>query len=146
MITLRPFRTDDVDALQSLCYPTASKDELRSLVETWAHCDRTFEMLAITHDDVPIGSVSLYRLADKTVSIGPDVFLRYRRKGYATEAMRLAMELAKERGFLIAFGQVRIDNAASIALHRKLGFETDEKVYRNGKGNEVFIFIKALFP
>ena len=40
--------------------------------------------------------------------------------------------------------QVRPDNLASVRLHEKLGFESDEKIYRNRKGHDVLIFVKPL--
>ena len=36
------------------------------------------------------------------------------------------------------------DNVVSIALHEKLGFETDGYVYKNAKGRDVLIYSKCL--
>ena len=44
----------------------------------------------------------------------------------------------------ILLDQVRRDNAASIRLHEKLGFETDGYGYRNQKGREVVLYLKPL--
>ena len=69
------------------------------------------------------------------MSIGPEVFGEYRRKGFAKEAMICACEMAKEKGFKIVSQQIRTNNAASIALHLSLGFETNELVFTIGDEN-----------
>ncbi len=40
--------------------------------------------------------------------------------------------------------QIRTDNIASLNLHAKLGFETDNYIYKNRRGNDVLIFLKNL--
>lgn len=57
--------------------------------------------------------------------------------------MNQALEYAKRIGFIKAVAQVRKDNSASIALHKKLGFIVC-KQYTNKKGNPVFWFEKDL--
>lgn len=39
----------------------------------------------------------------------------------------------------IVFQQVRINNTASIKLHTKLGFETNQAVFKNRNQNDVYI-------
>lgn len=58
--------------------------------------------------------------------------------------MILAMEVAKNKGYKLVSQQIRVNNTASIALHNKLGFETDGYTYKNKKDNDVHIFIKLL--
>ena len=58
--------------------------------------------------------------------------------------MIIACQKAKEKGFKIVSQQIRTNNAASIALHSSLGFETNELVYTNAKGNQVSIYLKCL--
>ena len=62
----------------------------------------------------------------------------------AIKAMLLVMDKAKTMGYKVVSQQIGRNNTASIALHEKLGFETDEYIYRNKKGNEVLIYIKPL--
>ena len=45
-----------------------------------------------------------------------------RRRGVASSARRLLFETMNSRGFTAGVGQIAPDNAASLALHRKLGF------------------------
>ncbi len=58
--------------------------------------------------------------------------------------MKLAMKIAKNKGYKLVSQQIRVNNTASIALHKKLGFETDEYIYKNRHNNDVQIFIKLL--
>ena len=52
--------------------------------------------------------------------------------------------MAKEKGYKIVSQQIRVSNAASIALHKSLGFETNDIIYTNAKGNQVSIYLKSL--
>ena len=45
-----------------------------------------------------------------------------RRRGVASSALMLLFETMKSRGFTACVVQIAPDNAASLALHRKLGF------------------------
>ena len=53
------------------------------------------------------------------------------------------MNVARERGFLTMTAQVRTDNAASLSLHRSLGFAAGAP-WINRKGREVIMFRKEL--
>ncbi|GEM_PF-6637193 len=58
--------------------------------------------------------------------------------------MQLLFGRASGLGYRILVDQVREDNAASIGLHEKLGFESDRYAYKNKKDRNVFIYIKVL--
>ena len=59
------------------------------------------------------------------LEIHPD----YRRKGLAMALETFMMKVQNDKGKLVS-AQIETDNAASLALHRKLGFEIgDELVY-----------------
>jgi len=103
-----------------------------------------FEMFAIVKDREIVGSISLFQHSRSVVSCGPEVFEAYRRQGIGAEAMLLAMDKAKNLGYKVMSQQVRQNNTASIALHEKLGFETDEYIYRNRNENEVLMYLKLL--
>ena len=47
--------------------------------------------------------------------------------------MQLLFGRASGLGYRILVDQVREDNAASIGLHEKLGFESDRYAYKNKK-------------
>ena len=51
---------------------------------------------------------------------------------------------AGNKGYKILQHQISTPNTASIALHEKLGYETEGYVYLNKKGNDVILYLKAL--
>ena len=148
MILLRNFKKEDALELQEHGFPDLSTEQVEALICDWSKKQfdgKYFEMYAIVVDEKIVGTISLYQHSSKVVSIGPDVFCEYRRKGFAKEAMISACQIAKEKGFKIVSQQIRTNNTASIALHRSLGFETSEHVFTNAKGNQVSIYLKSLF-
>ncbi len=58
--------------------------------------------------------------------------------------MKAAMDTARSKGYRIVCRQIRTDNTASIKLHAKLGFETDNYDYKNKNGNIINIYLNAL--
>lgn len=107
------------------------------------HEGRYYEPFAVRCDDCLVGVVSLFEQPDGTVSDGVDIFLPYRQRGYAFRALSLLTDVARERGFAVQTAQIRTDNAASIALHRKLGFMPGEP-WINRRGREVRTWRKEL--
>lgn len=103
-----------------------------------------FAMYAVTEDETVVGMISLYGHSKSIVSIGPEIFEEYRRRGLAKSAMKDAMRLAEERGYKIVFQQIRTSNLPSIALHESLGFERESNIFKNSKGNDVYFFLKPL--
>ncbi len=101
-------------------------------------------MFAVINDDKIVGTISLYEHSHSVVSIGPEIFAEYRKQGYAFQAMETAIMTAKGKGYKIVSQQIRANNIASLKLHVKLGFETDDYVYKNSRGNDVLIFLKSL--
>lgn len=147
MVSIRLFADNDVDTLQTNLYPDMRAEEIRDMVREWnsgSYQGKRFEMFAVLRGEEIVGTVSLYALSKSVASIGAEVFEPYRRSGYAYEANLLLLDHAKELGYRVILNQVRTDNAASIRLNEKLGFETDRYVYRNKKEHPVFLFIKAL--
>ena len=147
IICLQQFEYGDAELLRVNQMPDASIEEVRRIIESWktkTFEGKYFEMFALTVNDAVVGSISLYGRADKIASIGAEIFPDERGKGYAVEGLKLVMEKAKGMGYLLAQDQVRADNAASIALREKLGFETDGYVYKNAKGRDVLIYSKCL--
>lgn len=82
--------------------------------------------------------------ASMAITCGIDIFTAFRRLGYASNAVSMALEHAKSLGYKIAVASVRKNNIASIALHKKLKFEIDHE-YINSKVNEVYFFLKAIY-
>lgn len=157
----------DVNVLKKFQYPDWADVKLQDLVDTWNKVDdqgKYFEMFAIWSSCSMVGSVSLYEkpipafvkeailskqlqsVAEEksfSISAGPEIFLPYRRQGYAQEAVALAYQYAREKGYTIAQIQIRTDNVASLALHKKLGFVIIRRDI-NRKGHEVYELIKLL--
>ena len=147
MIILRNFSESDAEVFLREYHKSISPEEVREMFSKWntkEHEGRYFEMFAIVNDQQIVGQISLYQHSENVISCGPEIYEGYRKQGLAGEAMVLAMDIAKEKGYKIVSQQVRADNVASIALHRRLGFETNGYVYRNRKGNEVLIYLKSL--
>ena len=147
MTELRHFSMEDHEILRSCRYPDMSADEIAEMISEWNTClygGRYFEMFAVISDGRPVGSVSVYEHTPSSCELGPDIFPAERSKGYASAAIKLALEHAAEKGYRLVLQQVRADNEASIKLHEKLGFEKLDSVYRNRKGNEVLLYIKVL--
>ncbi len=147
MMFLRNFKKEDASELQEYGYSDLSAEQVETLICDWSKKQfygKYFEMFAIVSDEKIVGTISLYQHSSEVISIGPEIFCEHRRKGFAKEAMMLACQMAREKGFKIVSQQIRINNAASIALHRSLGFETNGFVYTNSKGNQVSIYLKCL--
>ena len=147
MILLRNFKKEDASELQKYVYSDLSTEQVEALICEWYKKQfngKYFEMYAIVSDEKIVGTISLYQHSSEVISIGPEIFCEYRRKGFAKEAMICACQMAKEKGFKIVSQQIRTNNAASIALHCSLGFETNELVFTNTKGNQVYIYLKCL--
>ena len=147
MITLRNFLDSDAPIFQEKHSKHLSIEEIRDMFRKWNKKEyegKYFEMFAIVKDEDIVGRISLYQHSENVISCGPEIFEGYRRQGFAKEAMLLAMDIAKGKGYKVVMQQIRVDNVASVALHNSLGFETDGYVYRNKKGNEVLIYIKVL--
>ena len=147
MILLRNLKIEDALELQKIEYSDLTIEQVEALICEWNKKrvnGKYFEMFAIVSEDKIVGTISLFQHTSEVVSIGPEVFCEYRRNGFAKEAMICACQMAKEKGFKIVSQQIRTNNTASIALHSSLGFETNELVYTNAKGNQVSIYLKCL--
>lgn len=147
MIVLRNFRDSDVLIFQEKHSRHQSIEDIQKLFRKWnikEYEGKYFEMFAIVKGEDIVGRISLYQHSENVISCGPEMFQGYCRQGFAKEAMLLAMDIAKSKGYKVVMQQIRTDNVASVALHNSLGFETDGYVYRNKKENEVLIYIKVL--
>lgn len=146
MIKLRNFFEADIGQLQTR-YSETSQKNLRALIETWNKKEyegNYFEMYAIEEKGVIIGQASLYGRSEHIVSCGLELYPAYMGKGYGASAYKELLAFAKIKGFTIAIAQVKADNSASIALHKKTGFEAEDYTYINKKGNAIYYFIKTL--
>ena len=146
-MTLRNFLDGDAPIFREKHSKHLSIDEIQELFRKWnvkEYVGKYFEMFAIVKGEDIVGRISLYQHSENVISCGPEMFKGYCRQGFAKEAMLLAMDIAKSKGYKVVMQQIRTDNVASVALHNSLGFETDGYVYRNKKENGVLIYIKVL--
>ena len=147
MIQLEYFTLQDADVLRKKLYSDWTAASIRAMITQWNTKEfhgKHFEMFAVKSDGVIVGCISLAQQNGTTVSIGPEIFLPYRKCGFAAKAMCQAMEIAHERGFTAVSQQVRVNNTASIRLHEKLGFETDGQEYTTRHGNACRMYRKDL--
>jgi ribosomal-protein-alanine N-acetyltransferase len=78
------------------------------------------------------------RKAADAVEVGYSIFEPYRRKGYATEAVRRLIEwAASEYGIAHFLASVSPDNEPSLALVRRLGFEEVGSHWDDEDGDEL---------
>ena len=144
---LRHFTDSDIPVLQRYMFKGMSTDEIARILREWdslKYGGKYLEMFAVTGENAVVGTISLMENSKSVVSFGFEVFPEYRRKGYALRAIEAAIKVAGEKGFAVVLDQVRTDNAASIALHEKAGFEKLEYEYTNQKGRNVCLFEKTL--
>ena len=117
------------------------------MITEWKTCTyqrRYFEMFAVISTNRIVGNVSLYEHSRNVASAVVEICSNERRKGYASETVAALLKYAAKKGYRIILDQVRKDNPASIRLHEKLGFESDDYIYRNQKNNEVLLYLKLL--
>ena len=68
------------------------------------------------------GGITVHSIRDDSFSYGIAITPHVRRKGIAKAALPLLFDMMKRKGFARAVVQIAPDNAASLALHRALGF------------------------
>ena len=146
MIFLHPINRDNINIFQGTSYAELPAEAMeKMLAESLAknHDGKYFELFAVMDNASCVGFVSLYETAPGQISCGPEIKPQYRQQGYGYLAVSVALEQAKLMGYTKAVAQIRQDNTASIALHRKSGF-TQCRSYKNKKGHPVSDFEKAL--
>lgn len=102
------------------------------------HEGRYYEQFALRLGGCLVGTASLYAQEDGSVSDGIDVYPAFRRCGIAREALLRLMEMAREMGYAAMTSQIRADNAASIALHERLGFRRCGDAFTNRRGHDAY--------
>ena len=146
MLYLKPITYENIEDFDDTDYGVMSFEERQGLIDESMkkiHNGAYFEFLVVYQDNTVIGFMNLFAHSPHIISCGPEIKKCYQKKGYGFLAETMALEYAKKKGYTIAVGGVDDNNAASIALHEKLGFEMDRK-YLNKKGRTIRIYIKAL--
>ena len=145
-IKLRKFNTEDAYLLKKYQFRQMDINEIKDIIALWnrnLYNGRYCEVFAAEYHDALSGWFSMAELPNGSISIGPTVFEPYRRKGIAFSVMQNLLFTAKRNGYSTAEAQIRINNAASIKLHEKLGYIQIKKI-TNRNGNEVYIYMKKL--
>jgi RimJ/RimL family protein N-acetyltransferase len=143
---LTPISIDNIPDFEDTSYAEMTDADKRRMVQESGdkrHDGAFFEMLSVTDGDQIVGFISLYAQSAHIIGIGPEIKKTFQGQGYGYRAEVLALEYARKKGFSIAAASVREENAASIALHEKLGFEIGAHCMSK-HGNPVRIYIKAL--
>lgn len=145
-IKLRKFNAEDAYLLKKYQFYQMDINDIKNMISLWnknKYDGRYCEVFAAEYDGALSGWFSMAELPNGRISIGPTVFGPYRQKGIAFSVMRNLLFTAKRNGYSYAEAQIRINNAASIKLHEKLGYIQIKKI-TNGNGNEVYIYMKKL--
>lgn len=103
---LREMDERDIELIASKMKRTS--DEAKRLVEEWhtkLYNGNYFEMLAVTKDGAVVGMVSLYEHSKSIISIGPEIFDKYRGNGFGKAAMTEAIGYAKEKSIVLFFSK-----------------------------------------
>lgn len=130
MVTLRKIDEDNFDAVVRLEVAPEQKRYLASNAYSLAQCwlyreaEDTFPC-AICADDVPVGFLLIDAdFEERSVCIWRIMIDRmHQGKGYGTEALRIALDMARESGrFDYAELDCEADNQAAERVYRRLGF------------------------
>ena len=146
MIVLAPISIDNLPDLEDTSYAEMSAEKKHRMVRESVdkrHDGAYFEIFSVSDKGQIVGFINLFARSEQTISIGPEIKKRFQKQGYGYCAEMLALQYARQTGFLSAVAEVREDNAASIALHEKLGFSLAERC-TNKHGNFVRIYRKTI--
>lgn len=137
-VRIEPLRQEHLTAL-AFCKDTTVEALQPMLAASLSrrHEGRYYEQFAIIADGSVAGLTSLCAHEDGSISEGIEVFPTFQRCGIGLRALRLLAEKAQELGYSGLTAQVRTSNAASIALHRRAGYDVT-RTFINRKGNEVY--------
>ncbi len=147
MILLKEIKITEAVELQKSLYKEKNIDEIQNIILVWENKvvnGKYFEMLGIFNDEELVGIFSLAEQTKNSVSLGIEIFNKFRKLGYGYKALMKGIEKAKEKGYKLTVNQVRIDNIASMALCKKCELETNFYEYINKKGNAVYLYVKCL--
>ncbi len=146
MLALIPVTEKNLPDFIGTSYETMPDEEKLKMIKESVgkeHNGRYFELFAVYDGEKAVGLMNLFAHSPNVISVGPEIKREQRGRGYGFAAEKLALEYAKEAGYKIASASVREDNAASVALHEKLGFEVIFRCF-NKSGKPIRIYLKSL--
>jgi ribosomal-protein-alanine N-acetyltransferase len=161
LVRLREFRTDDLDASMAvvgddrvtrfLSFQSKTRAQqaelLAAAIDRAGHAARTEYYLAVTthDDDRLIGFVRLGLTGVKAAKLGYAIAADHWDRGFATDACRTMITFGfTELGLHRITAAIGPDNAASIAVVRRLGFTHEgrlrDHVHTNGEWRDSELF------
>lgn len=144
-VILEPLRNTDAEwistrwiegGLPGYRFPR-SREAIAALIDEWntrLFDGKYFEMFLIRADGLCAGLLSLAERSPDSVSVGVSLESGAQGLGIGTRSVNLAKTVAEERGYRFLTARNRADNAASVAVCRKCGFElTGSEFKRDGR-------------
>lgn len=161
-IQIRDYRKSDLEFLTDMWFDAENGAYLSDPAR--AYVDETYQHALDTLEDSPHGYYLVIELADAGETIGsccmfPDetrkvydigycIHKRHWKQGYGSETISLLLRWMQEQGAEKATAEVAVENAASNALLRKLGFEIEKrsefKKYHMEVRFDSYLYAKAL--
>ncbi len=140
--------TDIGRALYEITFPSPPLDEVGARArEIKPHEGENFPFTIETLDGVVVGAIHIHHANVRcgTFMYGISVFPDYQRKGYASEAIRLALRYYfDERRYQKCTVETYSFNEASIRLHERVGFTLEGRlrrmIYSEGKFHDVLCY------
>ena len=136
-ILLVPISIDDIEVLNLTEYKNLSIESKKELVQDSIKgiCRGDFfRFYLIKNGKEIVGVLNVCGHGKDNVSVAPEIFENFRRKGLAIKSLSMAYAIAKENGFDTVIAGIRKENIASQKLHKKLGFFfVEEFISKSGK-------------
>ena len=143
---LVPISTHDIEILNLTEYNNLSKESRRLIVkdsERGLCKGEFFRFYLIKNGTETVGVINMCGHGADTISVAPEIFEKFRNKGYAIRSLNIAYKIAKEMGFNKVIAGIRKENVASQNLHEKLGFSFVED-FTSKNRNEMKLYLKNL--
>ncbi len=137
---LRPFTPEDWRILAQYWLRDMPESEIKAVIAKWntnSYDGRYYEQLAVDVGGSVVGCVSLLARSDAAFTEGVEIFPPHRSQGFGYAAVKALLLYGKAMGYQTACVQIRVDNSASLALHKKLGFLVTDS-FVNRRGNRVY--------
>ena len=145
-LILVPISIDDMEILNLTEYNNLSKESKQLLIkdsEKGLCKGEFFRFYLIKNGKEIVGVINMCGHGVDTISVAPEIFKKFRHKGFATKSLEIAYKIAKEMGFNKVIAGIRKENVASQNLHEKLGF-IFVKDFTSKNGNPMKYYSKNL--
>ena len=116
---------DDIEILNLTEYSNLSKKSRQKIVqdsEKGLYRGEFFRFYLIKNGEETVGVINMCGHGADAISVAPEIFEKFRNRGFAIKSLNIAYKIAKDIGFNKAIAGIREENVASQRLHEKLGF------------------------